>query len=153
MATNDLIQRLPMVGGPALDVAAESHRRKEETFIAGGTITAGDVVQWDTGKTGAERAYTVIQSTGTATGHALACGVALESAVANGRVKVVVSGYVALANAGTVAGAGALLGAIGAGEVSTMPVQANGAVAQTVFGVSLGAKVGNFCPMIVYPQF
>ena len=84
MATNDLIQRLPMVGGPALDVAAESHRRIEETFIAGGNITAGDVVQWDTGKTGVEAVYTVIQSTGTATGHDLAGGVALESALANG---------------------------------------------------------------------
>ena len=153
MATNDLIQRLPMVGGPALDVAGESHRRKVETFIAGAGITAGDVVMWDTGKTGAERAYTVIPTTNVATGQALACGVALNTAAANARVDVVVSGYVALANAGTVAGAGAKLGAIGVGEVSTLPAQTAGQPAIVAFGVSLGAKVGNFCPMIVYPQF
>mgnify|MGYP003131812757 CR=1 FL=1 len=155
MATNDLIQKLPAKGEDPLTSETMSHRRTVETFIAGGTIAIGDVVAWEDSKTGAEAAYTVEAAGAVATGNPLACGVAITAATAGQRVDVVTAGYVAKAKAGTIAGTGSLVGAIGAAEVGTMPVQAtSGTVAwQSVFGVTLKSKVGNFVEMMVYRRF
>lgn len=70
--------------------AGEPTRQLVESFIAGGTITAGDVVKFDTSQSDDDRAlYCVI---GVADG--LAFGIALNSATSGQRVYVVVKGYV-----------------------------------------------------------
>jgi len=65
------------------------------TFIAGGTIVAGDVVAFDTSLTTADAAATVIQCALTATvGNARAIGFAAAAAVSGETVPVVVAGDV-----------------------------------------------------------
>lgn len=112
MATSTLIQRLDqsalvtsttVPGGYTVVTTPDvSNRSQEETFLAGGTITAGDWVIFDTSATGAARVLTVIQSPATA-GNPLAVGVALNSATAGQRVDVCIAGYAASANVATLA--------------------------------------------------
>jgi hypothetical protein len=119
------------------------------TFIAGGTIVAGDVVAFDTSLTGADAAATVIQCALTATvGNARAIGFATAAAVSGETVPVVVAGYFKSANvdAATVAGS-PLCG----------PVTANGraeiaaaAMTAPVFAVALAADVSNVAPVFVF---
>ena len=58
MATSTIIQFLAEG-----EEAATSHRRQIETFIAGGTIAAGDWVQFDTAASDADRVLKVIEAT------------------------------------------------------------------------------------------
>lgn len=107
MATSTLIQRLDqsalvtsttVPGGYTVVTTPDvSNRSQEETFLAGGTITAGDWVIFDTSATGAARVLTVIQSPATA-GNPLVVGVALASATAGQKVDVCIAGYAASAN-------------------------------------------------------
>jgi hypothetical protein len=105
MATSTLLQKL--------DVAADgfgsstSNRRQVETFIAGGTIAAGDAVAFDLSKTGSDKVLTVIEATASA--KALIVGIALAAASSGAPVEVVVSGYVASADVATGVTAGAQL--------------------------------------------
>jgi len=105
MATSTTIQYLgssmtSALGTSAPVGAASSNRSQTETFLAGGSVTAGDWVIFDTSKTGTNRVLYVIQSPATA-GSGLVVGVALNSAVADGRVDVCIAGYVATANVAT----------------------------------------------------
>ena len=145
MATSTLIQFLS--SGEAGDT---SHRRQTETYLAGGTIVAGDVVAFDTSKTGADRAMYVTQAGIVATGNGLAAGVALNAAAAGEAVRVVVAGYAEDVNCAAGVAAGAVLNAAGtaAGEVEAA---ANTDLA--VFGVALEAEAGGTIDMIVYKQF
>lgn len=123
MATDTLIQYLEATdsAGNALGSAA-SNRRQTETFIAGGTIVAGQVVMTDISKAGSAKAITVVQASLVATGQPLAVGVALRAATAGQRVEVVVAGYVEDVDctAGTIlAGAPLSAGKTAAGEVET----------------------------------
>jgi hypothetical protein len=150
MATSTLIQFL--ASGQAGDT---SHRRQVETFIAGGTIAALDVVGSDATQTGADKALYVTQAANVATGNALAIGVALNAAAAGEAVRVVVAGYVADVNCagGTIAAGAALsAGSTAAGEVETA------AAADTAgcFGVALEAKsatTANRVAIMVKKQF
>ena len=150
MATSTLIQFL--ASGEAGDT---SHRRQVETFIAGGTIAALDVVGSDTSQTGADKALYVTQAANVGTGNALAIGVALNAAAAGEAVRVVVAGYVADVNCagGTIAAGAALsAGSTAAGEVETA------AAADTAgcFGVALEAKsatTANRVAIMVKKQF
>jgi hypothetical protein len=150
MATSTLIQFL--ASGEAADT---SHRRQVETFIAGGTIAALDVVGSDATQTGADKALYVTQAANVATGNALAIGVALNAASAGEAVRVVVAGYVADVNCagGTIAAGAALsAGSTAAGEVETA------AAADTAgcFGVALEAKsatTANRVAIMVKKQF
>ena len=102
MATTQIIQYLESAQVTGLGVSAPvgastMDRSQVETFLAGGSITAGDFVVFDTSKTGANRVLYTIQSPATA-GQSIVVGVALNTAATGEKVKVVVSGYVASAN-------------------------------------------------------
>jgi hypothetical protein len=151
MATSTLIQFL--ASGEASDT---SHRRQVETFIAGGTIAALDVVGSDTSKTGADKALYVIQAANVATGNPLAVGVALNGAAAGEAVRVVVAGYVADVNCagGTIGAAGLPLsaGKTAAGEVDASAASDTAGC----FAVSLeakGATTANKVAIMVKKQF
>lgn len=151
MATSTLIQYL--APGEASDT---SHRRQVETFIAGGTIAALDVVGSDTSKTGADKALYVIQAANVATGNPLAVGVALNAAAAGEAVRVVVAGYVADVNCagGTIGAAGLPLsaGKTAAGEVDASAASDTAGC----FAVSLeakGATTANKVAIMVKKQF
>lgn len=134
MATSTLVQLLE--AGQASDT---SNRRQLETFLAGGTIVAGDVVALDKSQTGADRVLYVIQCPNVATGEPLAIGVSLDAAAAGDQVRVVVAGYVADVNctAGTIlTGAALSAGKTAAGQVETA---AAGDTAG-LFAVALEAK-------------
>lgn len=99
MATSTLIQFLGTGEG-----AATSNRRQVETFLAGGTIAAGDAVAFDLSKTDADKVLYVLEATAAA--KALIVGIALTAASAGEQVDVVVSGYVASADVATGVAAG-----------------------------------------------
>ncbi len=102
MATSTLIQFL----NPG-ETSDTSNRSQVETFLAGGTIASGDAVAFDLSKTGADKVLYVVEATGAT--KALIVGIALNEAVAGGKVNVVVSGYVASADVATGVTAGAQL--------------------------------------------
>jgi hypothetical protein len=145
MATSTLIQFL--APGEAGDT---SHRRQTETYIASGAIAAGDVVAFDDGQTGADRALYVEQAGIVATGNGLAAGVATAAAAAGEQVRVIVAGYAeGVSCAGGVA-TGAVVNAAG-----TAAGQVEAAVASdtAVFGVTVGPEAGNRVDMIIYKRF
>jgi hypothetical protein len=151
MATSTLIQRLE--DGVS---AASGNRRQVETFLAAGTITAGDVVMWDTSQAGADAMLHVVKSALRALGQPLACGVALESAASGETIQVVVAGFAVAncaADTGTiVVGDPLVASVVTAGEVEVR-VAADTARA---FGVALeaaDATTANFVNIFVYPQF
>tara|TARA_R110000868_G_scaffold1281_3_gene10003 strand:+ start:1314 stop:1997 length:684 start_codon:yes stop_codon:yes gene_type:complete len=98
MSTSSLVQLLSTEAEGASSVT--SHRRVTETFLAGGTIVAGDWVMFDTSKTASDRVLYVVQAAATTSGPIIV-GVALDAAVSGGRVRVVVSGYVEGVNVAT----------------------------------------------------
>jgi len=147
MATNTILQKLD--GGSDFG-ASTSHRRQTETYIASGTITAGDVVAFDDGKTGADRVLYVEQAAINATGNGLAAGVALSDAEADEPVEVVVAGYVEdVSCAGGVA-TGTVVNAAG---TAAGQVEAAVAADTVVFGVTVEAEAAGRVDMIVYKRF
>jgi len=151
MATSTLIQNLDgsafvsstTVPGSYTSVATPdvSNRRQVETFIAGGTVAAGDVVALDVSKTGALKALTVVEAPANA--GALAIGVCLGSAESDGsltagsKINVIVTGYVASADVetGVAAGQALVVGAT-AGRFAAL---ANAAT--SISGVFISAAV------------
>lgn len=132
------------LGGPSPALAEETM-----TFLASGSITAGEVVAFDTGKTGTDRVSYVAQAAAVATvGNALAFGYAKTSATDGQQVSVVVGGYYASANVD---------GATAAGSPLCGPVTAAGraevcgaAMTAPVFAVALAADVSNVAPVYVF---
>ena len=90
MATSNLLQRLD---GETLYGESASNRRTIEEFVANGTIALGDVVAFDTSKTGADRVLYITRAAIVALGNGLAVGVSLDAVTAGDRCRVVVSGY------------------------------------------------------------
>jgi len=151
MATSTLIQALITEADGSS--GSTSNRTQSETFLANGTITLGDWVAFDTSKTGSDRALYVIRAAGVATVGSAACiGVALESAVAGGQIRVCVGGYCASANvAGAVVAGSPLVGPIGtAGQAA---IEAPGTTSGGLIGVALAVDVSNIGPVIVYKRF
>ena len=148
MATSTLIQFLDAGEG-----ADTSNRSQVETFFAGGTIAAGDWVQLDTGKTGADRVlYVITDDNSYANGNGLIVGVALTNAAANEQVRVVVAGYAAGANvANAVAAAGVPL--IVDNTAAGRAVATAAADTASSCGVSLAAAAGDRADVWVYKQF
>ena len=149
MATSSLIQFLS--AGEAGDT---SNRRQIETFFANGAIAAGDWVQFDPNKTGADRTLYVIEATATfATGNPLVVGVALEAAAADEQVRVVVAGYAENANvAAAVNAAGIAL--VVDNTLAGRAVAIAAADLAPACGVSLeAASVGNTADVWVFKQF
>lgn len=155
MATINTIQYLESNVG-----ANVGHRRTVETFHAGGTITAGDVVMWDVSAgvtaTDCDAMSTVIISALRALGQPLACGVALDSVVAGDLVRVVTSGWAfanCAANTGTIVVGDPLVASVVTDGEVEVRVAADTARA---FGVALeaaDATTANFVAICVYPQF
>lgn len=164
MATNTLIQYLEEtqvtgLGGTVTVGASTSNRSQTETFVAGGTITVGQWVQFDTSASGASIVATVIPaSAATATGNPLVCGVCIGSADSSGlltaghKVTVVVSGFVGAANvdaAVAAAGVALVVDNTGAGIANAYAA----ADLAPACGVSLGASAAGKAPVWVYKQF
>jgi len=80
------------------------------TFLAGGTIAAGDTVAFDLSQTAANKAAVVVEAPANA--GSLVVGVALEAATSGGTVRVATHGYVDSADVetGVVAGQGLFVG-------------------------------------------
>jgi hypothetical protein len=148
MATSSLIQFLS--AGEAGDT---SNRRQIETFFANGTIAAGDWVQLDTTKTGADRVLYVVEAlAGTATGNPLVIGVATEAAAAGDQVRVVVAGYAenaSVANAVAAAGVALVVDNTAAGQAVAIAA----ADLAPACGVSLEAAAGNTADVWVFKRF
>jgi hypothetical protein len=158
MATNTNIQYLEATGkdelGATVSVGAgTSHRRQVETFIAGGSITAGDCVVFDVSKTDAARVLTVIQSPATA-GQSLVCGFALNTAASGEKVSVVVEGYMENANvvSGVLTSVSLTTSGVTAGRALTYASGTHTATAP--FAVTLeAASVGNTADVWVLKRF
>ena len=153
MATNDLLQHLPMLGNatPFTDVS-ESNRRQVETFLSTGNIAIGDWVQLDNNKTGPERVIYVASSGNQANGNSLVCGVALDAATTGieSRVRVVVAGYVEGAKVTALVALGMPL--VVDANAPTADLMAAGDIAPAC-GVTLEAGVGGTCDVWVYKNF
>jgi hypothetical protein len=102
MASSTILQKLDTEANGAS--ADSSARSKVQTFIAGGTIAAGDWVSSDTSQSGSDRAlYVVVVDTsgGAAALGVPTVGVAKAAAVSGDSVDVVVGGYAEGANVAT----------------------------------------------------
>jgi hypothetical protein len=160
MATSTNIQYLAATGiselGATVQVGAgTSNRRQIETFIAGGAITAGDIVAFDTAATGATRVLTVVRCPATI-GLPNIVGVALESAAAAGAtLDVVVAGYVETVNATAAIAAGTAVTTSGAvaGRVLAYDSTAAAQLNAVPCGITLGAVVANVAPMWIFKRF
>jgi len=148
MATSTLIQFL--AEGSAGDT---SNRRQVETFLASGTIAAGDWVQFDSAKSGADALLFVKEAATVGTkGNAAAFGVALEGAAAGEQVRAVVAGFVASASvAGATVAGSALVGPIGtAGQAE---IEVPGTTTGSVCGIALDADTAGYAPVYVIAKF
>jgi hypothetical protein len=146
MASSTLLQKLD--GGSDFG-ASTSNRRQVEIFTANGTIAAGDVVSFDTTKTGADRVLYVIKAAQVANGNGLCCGVALHAASAGDNVKVVIAGYAESVTAHGAMASGNILTAAGSSDGTV-----DGRVAADIspaFGVTLEA--GGTPDCWIYKQF
>jgi hypothetical protein len=147
MATNSLIQYLEQG-----DEGAVSNRREVETFIANGTIAAGDAVSFDlTATDAADRALLVVagQAFGTTPAKSCFVGVALSDASAGDKVDVVIKGLAyANVDGATVQGNALELG-VTAGRLA---VYANTSV-DTIAGKATEADTANKAWIIVKKQF
>lgn len=137
---SQLIQKLDTQVGA--DVSA---RRCVEVFLAGGTITSGDWVAFDTTKTNSDRVLYVIQAANVALGNTLVVGVALESTTVGLPVRVCVEGYVEGANVAS---------AVTSGEMIVVDTTAGrGHAAATgdlsICGVALENAASNTCDVWV----
>lgn len=157
MATSTNIQYLVSSGkdefGATTTVGAgTSNRRQIETFIAGGAITSGDWVMFETTTaTGASRVLTVIQATLAATGRPLTVGVAIQTAASGETVDVVVGGYVEGANVATAVLVGQSL-SISTTVNGRAEAGANTAIAPYC-GVALEGAAANLCDVWVIKNF
>ena len=136
MATSTLLQKLD---GETNFGGGTSNRRQVETFLASGTIAVGDVVAFDTSKTGADRVLFVKKAGVVSNGNGLCCGVALVAASADEPVTVVVGGYAEVSTHDTVAAANLLTAA------GTSAGTVDGRVAADIapaFGITLEARTG-----------
>ena len=150
MATNDLLQRLPMKDDVTFTDLGESHRRTVETFIAAATIAAGDAVSLDCNKTNmAEKMiYVAPADTGSANTKAFV-GVALAAATAGDRVQVVTAGVVNanLASGGASAGVPLMISTGG-----DFVDYSAGSVLQNA-AITLEARADGTAHVIVWKQF
>jgi hypothetical protein len=163
MATNTTLQYLETTGEDAFGAsvglgATVSNRRQVETFIASGAITAGQIVGFDTSKTGAARVQSVTPVAVIANGNGLACGVALADASVGDRVDVVVAGYVDKVNCHGAVVLGNLLTAGTGGTVGAADGRVDTDIAPA-FGIALGASglsadgYVNPAPAYIYKHF
>jgi hypothetical protein len=126
-----------------------SERSETLTFLASGTVTAGDWVSFDISKTGTDRVLYVKKCVKVALGAPLVCGVALETIATGLPVKICVSGYVAKAACDAGTAAGDLLVIVTADGVGDPA--ATGDI--SFCGIALSAAAAGFCDAVVLPRF
>jgi hypothetical protein len=158
MATSTLIQYLEQSGVTGLGVSAPvgadaSNRSQTETFLAGGTIAAGDFVSLDTSKTGANKALFVVTVDTSAGAVALGVptvGVALRHAALGEKVDVCVAGFCAVANVvtGVAAGAAVALDTTTSGRATTAD-----AANVNIAAICLTLAAGNKAEVMVLKRF
>ncbi len=145
MATSTLIQFL----GPG-ESQNTVNRSLKETFLAGGTIAAGDLIALDTSKTddGDKLLYVVAADSGTAA-KSIAIGVALAGAAAGEKVDVLLRGIasVKVDGSGTAVAAGDAL--VLSGVKLVKAVAGEGIVAQSLGAVTTDTAAKVF----VLPRF
>jgi len=104
MATQDILQRLDPAALTTGSSTNTSNRRHMEKFICSetGGLVKGDVVAFDTSKTGPDRVLYVTKAEQITNGNGLSVGVAAEAAALNDMVDVVISGYAEVKTHGAV---------------------------------------------------
>ena len=147
MATSTLIQFLEPGEG-----ASTSNRSQTETFLAAGTITAGDWVAFDLSQTGADKCLHVIQSAAGAVGGTV-CGVALQSAVAGDKIDVCIGGFCAVAAVTNGVAAGSALIAVAAGLADVQTAGAQEAVCGTSLTASPAGPAAPVAEVFVTSRF
>ena len=146
MATQNWLQKLD---GETSFGASAGNRRKMEEFIANDTIAVGDIVAFDTSKTGADRVVYITKAALVANGNGLAVGVSMDAATAGQRCRVVVGGYAESVTAHGAMASGNLLTAAG-----TSAGTGDGRVAADIapaFGITLEAGANPDC--WIYPRY
>ena len=146
MATQNWLQKLD---GETDFGASAGNRRKMEEFIANDTIAVGDIVAFDTSKTGADRVLYITKAALVANGNGLAVGVSMDAATAGQRCRVVVGGYAESVTAHGAMASGNLLTAAG-----TSAGTVDGRVAADIapaFGITLEAGANPDC--WTYPRY
>ena len=103
MATNNLLQHLPMLGNatPFTDLN-ESNRRQVETFIASEAIAVNQAVCFDMAKADDAEKVVFVKVANTTAATACCIGVAREAAAIGTRVDVVISGITEFIASGAV---------------------------------------------------
>lgn len=105
MATNNLLQRLPMVDDIAFTELDESNRRQVETFIASEAIPANSAVCFDMAKSNAAEKVLYVKKATNAPALSCCIGTAVAATASGARVEVVISGIAQfIANGGITAG-------------------------------------------------
>ena len=153
MATKRLIQRLM----PGESSAFVSARTEIEWFLADGTISKGECVQFNPGRIDEDRCLYVIvgniAASGGASGQNLIVGVALRDAVAGDKVDVVTCGYVEGAIMETTVALGDSVGCITTnGKGDTLGA---GNIEGKAYAVALenAAAVTGLCDVWVFKRF
>lgn len=131
-------------------------RRTVQTFIASGTVTAGDWVMFDTSKSDADRVLYVKQALDAGTlGQTLTVGVALQTSASGATVLVVTSGYVEGAAVATAVTKGQpIIVGTTAGR-ARLAVVSDGTTAGDYIpcGIALENAASNTCDVWVLPRF
>lgn len=152
MATSTLIQFLGDGKAPTGVEGDVSARRQTETFIAGGTIVAGDWVALDTSQADADRVAFITQAAAIANGNGLVVGVALNGGPAGTQIRVVVQGYAEGANVAAAVTAGLALVVDNTAAGRAVAIAAGDLV--PACGIALeNAAAGNTCDVLVYKNF
>jgi len=150
MATSTIVQFLgnEAAGG----TSSTMNRAQIETFIAGGSITAGDFVILDTSQTGSDRDLYVIQSPATA-GNPLCIGVAKTGATVGQKVDVVVAGYYATANVVTGVLKGEAVVTSGATAGRALKYATGTHTNTDAIAVALADAASNVAPVHIFKHF
>ena len=154
MATSTLLQYLDQKNADGTDYGFPSNRRQIETYIAGGAISANDLVafNFDTagGETDGEIALTVVKADSGSTNSIAVVGFALADAADGEKVDITVAGIHVSANvAGAVAKGDRLSISAVAGQADTY-VNSD---TVPIIGYALGDDATNVASVMVIKQF
>jgi len=153
MATQNLIQYLEA------GTSAVMNRSKHEYFLAGGTITKGQVVALDLTQSDADRALYVVPADSDATTTVVAVGIAIEAAASGEKVKVCIAGYCEGAVVSTATAQGDMLqlgSTAGQLEVRTLSIDEAGSATFNLFPIvaqALEADTAGLADVFVFSQF
>ena len=151
MATNNLLQRMDPASLTTGSSNDTSNRRQIERFIASEAIAAGDVVAFDTSKTGPDRVLYVTKAELITNGNGLAIGAADTAAGANEELNVVIAGYAEVKPHNTVLIKNML--PAGGTSIGTVDGRVAGDISPA-FGIALAGRTGpGLVRAWIYKQF